>query len=72
MFSFSDRLKELRKQKSLSQKALGEFVGLSERGIQNYELGNNKPTSDILIKLADYFDVSVDYLLGRSDNPERH
>jgi transcriptional regulator with XRE-family HTH domain len=67
MPSFPDRLKELRKQKKLSQKALGKIIGLSERGIQNYELGANKPTSDVLSKLADFFDVSVDYLLGRID-----
>ena len=72
MFSFSDRLKELRKQKKLSQKALGELIGLSERGIQNYELGTNSPTSDIIIKLANYFNVSTDYLLGRSDDPTRY
>ena len=68
MPSFPDRLKELRKQNKLSQRALGEIIGLSERGIQNYELGANKPTSDVLSKMADYFDVSVDYLLGRTDS----
>ena len=71
MPSFSERLKELRKAKGLSQKSLGEAVGLSKRGIQNYELEANKPTSDIITKLADYFDVSTDYLLGCSDNPKR-
>ncbi|MCL1919179.1 MAG: helix-turn-helix domain-containing protein [Peptococcaceae bacterium] len=68
MSSFPDRLKELRKQKNLSQKALGEIIGLSKRGIQNYESGINNPTSEVLSKLADYFDVSVDYLLGRIDS----
>jgi len=71
MPDFSERLKELRKAKGLSQKSLGEVIGLSERGIQNYELETNKPTSDTIIKLADYFDVSTDYLLGCSDNPQR-
>ena len=65
MAIFADRLKELRKKSNLTQKALAEIVGSSERGIQNYELENNKPTSDVLIKLADYFNVSTDYLLGR-------
>ncbi|MCL1918620.1 MAG: helix-turn-helix domain-containing protein [Peptococcaceae bacterium] len=68
MPSFPDRLKELRKQKNISQKALGEIIGLSKRGIQNYESGTNNPTSEVLSKLADYFDVSVDYLLGRTDS----
>ncbi|MCL2853536.1 MAG: helix-turn-helix domain-containing protein [Defluviitaleaceae bacterium] len=72
MPDFSDRLKELRKAKGLSQRGLGEAIGISERGIQNYELETNKPTSDIITKLADYFDVSADYLLGRSDNPQQY
>ena len=67
MATFPDRLKELRKSKGLTQKSLGEIIGLSERGIQNYELGNNKPTSDVLSNLADYFGITVDYLLGRTN-----
>jgi len=67
MPSFPDRLKELRRQKLISQKLLAETIGLSERGIQNYERGTNKPTSDILVKLADFFGVTVDYLVGRTN-----
>lgn len=72
MSTFSDRLKELRKNKGLSQKALAESVGMSDTGIQNYELETRKPNSDVVIKLADFFEVSADYLLGRSENPEKH
>lgn len=64
------RLMELRKAKNLSQKQLALELNLSETGIQNYENGRRKPAYDILIALADYFNVSLDYLVGRTDNPE--
>lgn len=64
------RLAELRKAKNLSQKQLAATLHLSETGIQNYENGRRKPACDILIALADFFDVSIDYLVGRTDNPE--
>ena len=69
MSDFGKRLKELRLAKELTQKQLGESLGLSERGIQNYELEVRKPSYDAIIVIADYFGVSVDYLLGRTDNP---
>jgi len=72
MFIFGENLKRLRKDKCLSQKQLGEAISASERGIQNYECGYRKPAYDMLIAIADYFDVSIDYLVGRSDDPERH
>ncbi|MBO6293827.1 MAG: helix-turn-helix transcriptional regulator [Selenomonas sp.] len=64
------RLTELRKARNLSQKQLASELNLSETGIQNYENGRRKPACEILIALADYFDVSIDYLVGRTDNPE--
>lgn len=70
MFNFGAHLKALRQSKNLTQKQLAENIGASESGIQNYELGTRKPTYDMLIALADYFDVSLDYLVGRSDNPK--
>lgn len=72
MYNFGEHLKSLRLSKGITQKQLGEFTGTSERSIQNYELNQRKPTYDILISLADYFDVSLDYLVGRSDDPTRH
>lgn len=72
MFNFGEHLRALRQSKGITQKQLGEFTGTSERGIQNYELNQRKPTYDILVSLADYFDVSLDYLVGRSDDPTRH
>ncbi len=67
MATFSERLRELRKKNNLTQKALGEHVNSSERGIQSYELEQRKPTLDVINALADFFNVSVDYLTGRID-----
>ena len=69
--TFSERLLQLRKEKNITQKQLASALNLSEVGIQNYEGGRRKPAYDILIALADYFNVSLDYLVGRSDLPAR-
>jgi transcriptional regulator with XRE-family HTH domain len=69
---FSERLVLLRKSKNLTQKQLAVEMHLSELAIQHYESRRRKPAFDILIALADYFDVSLDYLVGRSDDPARH
>ena len=71
LIKFSERLKQLRDMRQLTQKRLGEETGLSARGIQDYELEQRKPGLDALIALADYFDISLDYLCGRSDDPSR-
>ena len=70
MNNLSTRLKELRKLNNVTQKQLAEFIGASERGVQNYEQGSRKPAYDMLIAIADYFDVSIDYLVGRTGNPK--
>lgn len=69
MHIFSERLIGLRKSKSITQKQLAQLVCISERNYQRLE-ANNSPKLENLIKLADYFDVSIDYLVGRTDNPE--
>ena len=69
MDDFRNRLVYIRKQKNLTQKELAALIGASERGIQNYEIGYRKPTFELLISLADFFNVSIDYLVGRTDNP---
>ncbi len=68
---FSERLKQLRKTYNMTQKQLSQKINVSEIAIQNYESQRRKPAFDILIALADYFDVSLDYLVGRSDDPKR-
>ena len=72
MIIFSERLRELRKARNLTQRQVFEAVGMSERGYQNHELAEREPNLTSLIKLADFFDVSIDYLVGRSDKPKRY
>lgn len=69
--SFSSRIVLLRRDHNITQKQLASAINVSEVAIQNYESERRKPAFDVLIALADYFDVSLDYLCGRSDNPER-
>ena len=71
MPNFSDRLKELRKLKGMTQKQMATQFEMTERNYQRLE-ANNSPSNETLIKFADYFDVSTDYLLGRSNNPTRY
>lgn len=62
-----DNIKYLRKEKNLSQKQLGEKIGVSQKAIDYWESGTNEPKASYIIKLADYFEVSADYLLDRSN-----
>ena len=66
---FSKRIYNLRKQRGLSQKELGEAVGLSHKAISTIESGVRSTTIEKLVLLADFFQVSTDYLLGRKDDP---
>lgn len=65
----SERLKALRKEHKLSQKEVGKILGISESGYGYYEQGRNEPSIDMINKLADRYNVTADYLLGRSDSP---
>lgn len=67
MPKFSERLKELRKERGLKQREMAEICGLKMRGYQQYEYDETYPTVPGLVFLADYFNVSTDYLLGRTD-----
>lgn len=62
-----NRLKMLRTEKKITQEELGKFVNVTKVSISGYENGNRTPDTETLQKLADYFDVSTDYLLGRTD-----
>ena len=64
---FGKRLRALRKEHKLTMKEFGERFSLAESTISGYENGNRKPDMDILSKFADFFNVSTDYLLGRTD-----
>ena len=64
-------IRVLRKEKKLTQAEVAKEVGLSARGYQDLELGA-KPRYDALLHIADFYDVSVDWLMGRTDNPHAH
>ena len=64
---FSVALRELRKQKKLSQSALAEVVGMSQATVASWENGTRKPDVETVSYLADYFGVTVDYLMGRDE-----
>lgn len=68
--NFPERLRYLRKSANISQQTLGDAMNVTKVSISGYETGNRKPDTDTLQKLADYFDVSTDYLLGRSETKE--
>lgn len=63
------RLKEIRKSKGISQLKLAMDLNTSQNTISRYETGEREPGINELIKIADYFDISVDYLLERTGNP---
>ena len=67
MEEFKTRLKELRRQRRITQKEMGEYLGITTRAYQFYESGDRYPDFQGLIALADYFQVSIDYLVGRTD-----
>lgn len=67
MPNLSERLTQLKKERGLLQKDIAKAIGLSVVGYQRYEYGTRQPTVDTLIKLADYFNVSLDYLTGRAN-----
>ena len=69
--TFPERLKELRVSRNLTQKEIADSVGMAPVAYQRYEYGTREPAYQKLIALADYFDVSLDYLVGRSDAPTR-
>lgn len=64
---FAERLKQLRQEQKKTQTEMAEYLGLKIRAYQYYESGGHYPEVPNLIKIADYFGVTTDYLLGRSD-----
>lgn len=72
MTSFGERLNYLRKENKLKAEELADIVGVKRRIIFLYEKNESKPSYDVLIALANYFNVSLDYLVGFSNNPRRN
>ena len=64
------RIRNLREDKDMTQTEMGRILSCSQRVYSNYERGDIDIPTAILIKLADFHGVSVDYLLGRTDNPK--
>lgn len=67
-----EALRRFRKQNKITQSQAAKAAGVTEAMYQFYEYGKSEPKAGVLIALADYFDVSLDYLVGRSDDPRRH
>lgn len=63
----SQRLKECRKEKGLTQNQVAIYCDITEKAYQNYELMTREPKLEILIRIADFYGVSLDYLAGRTD-----
>lgn len=67
--SFPSRLRKLRVRRGISARALGELCGLSKNRISKYESGGHCPSIAAAESIAEFFGVSLDYLVGRSDRP---
>lgn len=65
------RIRDLREDKDLTQKEMARWLNCSQQVYSNYELGQRDIPTDILIKLSEFYNVSVDYILGLCDNPQR-
>ena len=64
------RIQDLRIDSDLSQKKIGEILHISQRSYSHYEPGSRNIPIEMLIRLADYYDTTIDYLVGRTDNKE--
>ena len=64
------RIQDLRIDTDLSQKKIGEILHISQRSYSHYETGSRNIPIEMLIRLADYYDTTIDYLVGRTDNKE--
>lgn len=69
MSTFSDRIKKLRAKSGLSQSELASRINISKSALAMYETGKREPNFEIVKRMANFFDVSIDYLLGQINNP---
>lgn len=72
MPSFADRLKTLRTERNYSQQQLANYLKISKSSVNMYERGEREPGIEVLESIADLFNVDMDYLVGRSDIPNRY
>ena len=66
----AERLKQCRKEKGFTQREVAIYCDITEKTYQNYELMTREPKVEILLKIADVFEVSLDYLLGRTEKKQ--
>lgn len=71
MSNLSAQLKKVRLERHFTQRQVADGIGIAEQAYQRYEYGRTVPSALVLIALADFFNVSLDYLVGRSDDPTR-
>lgn len=69
---FNDRLRALRQDKDLTQNALSKLLSIDRKTLSNYETGYRTPSIYLVVKMANYFEVSVDYILGITDIPTQY
>lgn len=65
------RIRDLREDRDLNQTKVAQMLGMSQTGYSKYETGENDIPTTVLIKLARFYNVSIDYLLGETDDPRR-
>ena len=66
------RIRDLREDHDLKQREIAEYLNCSQRVYSNYELGQRDVPTEVLIRLAEYYHVSVDYILGLTSKPQRN
>lgn len=69
---FGKRLRKVRMSKGFTQQKIADLLNIGLRAYQKYEQGERSPSFDLLVQIADVFDVSIDYLLGRDDFLKTH
>ena len=70
MKEVAERIRDLRLSVKLSQAKMGQIVGVRQSSLDRYEHNQSSPSFETLVRYADYFDVSLDYIFGRTDNPQ--
>ena len=66
------RIRDLREDSDLTQKQVAQMLGMSQTGYSKYETGENDVPTFVLIKLSEFYNVSIDYILGQTDNPKKN
>ena len=70
--SMYSRIRDLREDRDIKQRQVAEYLSCSQQVYSNYELGQRDIPTDVLIRLAKLYDVSIDYILGQTSNPKRN